>query len=96
MTNTETTKRNRNQNLVSRLMVEHVRVPGFPQIVVTREFLYGFLRGCGWNPCERGFGSIDYMAFGRAAVAEELTSDAARDHLLAQVRDGYAREAVAA
>lgn len=86
----------KNLGIASRLMAEHVRVPGFPQIVVTREFLYSFLRGCGWNPRKRGFGSIDYMTFGRAAVAEELTNDATRDHLLAQVRDGYLREALAA
>ena len=71
-------------------------MPGFPSLVVTREFLYFFLRGCGWCPRERGFGSMEYLTFGRPAVVEPLTDEAERDRLLAHVRHDYLREMKAA
>jgi hypothetical protein len=79
---------------VEHIMSEHVRMPGFPAIIVTRDFLYGFLIGCGWPRCERGFGSMDYMVFGREAVTEPLHDESERDYLLAQVRSGYLRRDV--
>ena len=85
-------KRTRKPNLISLMMAEHVEMPGFPQIIVTRDFVYQFLRGCGWNPSERGFGSVDFLTFRRAAVAEALTDEKVRDRLLAKVRKSYLRE----
>lgn len=77
-------------------MFERVLMPGFSSIVVTREFLYFFLRGCGWNPCERGFTSLDYWTFARPAVDESLTDEKVRDRLLRKVRKTYLREPKAA
>lgn len=96
MTQTATQKRTRrseggNREIATQLIGEAVEMLGFPQIIVTRDFVYQFLRGCGWCPCERGFGSIDYMAFGRKAVAGPPTDDATRDRLMTQVRNGYVR-----
>lgn len=81
----------RRANILDELMAEHVQFPGFPQIITTRGFVYQFLKGCGWKPCERGFGSLDYMAFGRKAVDAPLYPDELRDSLLTQVRDSYLR-----
>lgn len=90
-----TSKRQPKISIMDKLMAEHVEMPGFPQIVVTRDFVYQFLRGCGWYPCERGFGSLDYMTFGRKAVDAPLTDEGKRDQLMADVRDSYLRESEA-
>jgi len=86
----------RKLNIVDLMMAEHVEMVGFPQIIVTRDFMYQWLRGCGWNPCERGFGSLDYICFGRKAVNFALTPESERDRWLGQVRDGYLRGELAA
>ncbi len=64
---------------------------GFPQIIVTREFLYKFLAECGWSKSERGYGSIDFSVFGRSPVDAPLTDEARRDELLTQVSYAYRR-----
>lgn len=72
----------RKPTLIDDYFSEHVHMPGFPQIVVTRGFLYAFLRDAGYDPKERGFGSIDYM-IGAARVSQEpLTNEVGRDRLL--------------
>jgi hypothetical protein len=56
------------------LMDEHIYLPGCPQIVVTRGWAYSWLRDkLGWNPSERGFGSLDYVIFRPDATNEPLT-----------------------
>lgn len=60
--------------LLRRVLDEHVRMPGYPQLVVTRFYLYGFLTAtCGFDRHDRGFVSADYLAFGRPAVTEPLS-----------------------
>jgi hypothetical protein len=70
---------------LSPIMNEAVCVPGFPQLIVTREFLYGWLAGLGWSKGERGFGSLDYLAFGREASLKPLAPDAERDAALSEL-----------
>lgn len=77
--------------IFDRIMAEHVEMPGFPQIIVTRHFIYQWLKSLGWNPSERGFSSLDYTTFGRASVQDELTDEATRDHYLIPLKDVYAR-----
>lgn len=77
-------------------MAEHVEMCGFPQIIVTRGFMYQWLKGCGWNPSERGYGSLDYICFAKKAVDVPLTDEATRDSLLASVRQDYLRGELAA
>lgn len=83
-------------SIMDRLMSEAVRMPGFPQLIVTRHFLYHWLTGCGWSPSERGFASVDYYTFAAKKVDAPLTDETERDYWLNQVRDDYLREAVAA
>ena len=82
---------NRKPKIMDLMMAEHVEMVGFPQIIVTRDFMYQWLRACGWNPSERGFASLDYTVFARKVVDLPLTLDAERDRWLGQVRDGYLR-----
>lgn len=56
--------------LATRLMAEHIRLPGCPQVVCTRAFAMRWLLDAGHDPRERGFGSIDYMVFSSPAVDE--------------------------
>jgi len=52
-------------------MAEPMVLPGAPQIVVTRGWAYQFFtKTLGYNPSERGFGSVDYMVFGRSIATE--------------------------
>lgn len=53
---------------------EHVALPGCPQIIVTRGWLYPWLRDhFGYDEKARGFASLDYIVFGRKEVREPLT-----------------------
>lgn len=68
------TKRAYQPTVVDVLMAEHIQLPGCPQIIVTRGWAYTFLRDeLGYSPKARGFGSIDYMVFGREETNEPLT-----------------------
>ena len=53
----------RRRNLFQELMDEHIRLPGVPQLVVTRGYAYQWLLMCGYDPAVKGFGSIDYAVF---------------------------------
>jgi hypothetical protein len=72
--------------LLDTMMSEHVEMPGFPQVIVQRGWLYQFLKGCGWSESERGFASLDYTVFARKAVDLPLTEPAQRDYWLNKVR----------
>lgn len=88
----------RKQSLLDKLMAESVEMPGFPQIIVTRGWLYQFMRSYGWPESERGFGSLDYTVFSRNAVAHETTEPELRDKWLAEcgiIEDCFDRRAEA-
>lgn len=70
---------------------EHVRMNGFPGIVVTRLFLYQFLLKQGWDPKPTGrLDSLDWWVWGaHKAVDAELTDEKTRDRLLRKVRHMY-------
>jgi len=56
------------------LFDEHVRLPGCPDLIVTRGWAYLWLRdACGHDPLARGFASLDYLVFGRRAVDVPLS-----------------------
>jgi hypothetical protein len=78
-------------SLLTRIMAEHVEMPGFPQLIVTRGFIYQWLKSLGWDESERGFSSLDYTVFGRASVQAELTDEETRDHYLIPLQDVYER-----
>lgn len=65
------------QNIVDRVMAEAIRLPGAPQLIVTRGWAYQWLKSLGYNTDPRaGFASVDYMVFGGRnfrPVAEPLT-----------------------
>lgn len=79
------------RNLVQEMMNETVEMPGFPQILVNRGWLYQFLKGCGWNESERGYASLDYTVFNRNAVNSSITLEEVRDQLLAPIIDAWQR-----
>lgn len=82
-------------NLVSKIMVEVIKFPGFPEILVTRHFAYHWLKTCGWDAAERGFGSLDYIVFSKPAIDTPATPDDERDHYLSQVHHDYLRGVMA-
>lgn len=86
-------------SILDRIMDEHICLPGFPQIIVTRGWLYQFLKSRGWCPCERGFTSLDYAVFGPRRCEAEATDEATRDYWIARVEAKdplWTREKVAA
>lgn len=67
---------------IDRIMAQHIRLPGCPQIVVTRGFAYNWLKDTGMNPSRRGFGSIDYLVHAPTALDAPLTDlDSVADFL---------------
>ena len=64
------------------VMNEHIPMPGFPQIIVTRGFAHQWLRAHGWDESEHGYGSLDYSIFQTRATSEPLTDPAERDRYL--------------
>jgi hypothetical protein len=79
------------QKLADKMMAEHVSMPGFPQLIVTRHFCYHWLKERGWSQAERGFGSLDYTVFARDAVLLPLTPVDERDFWLNKVASDYQR-----
>lgn len=53
----------RRERLIDQVMAEPIRLPGAPDLVVTRDFAYSFLPKLGY-PSVGGYGSVDYMVFG--------------------------------
>jgi hypothetical protein len=60
------------RSILEAVMNEHIRLAGCPQLIVTREWACAWLVKMGYPP-HGGFGSADYMAFGRPEIKEELT-----------------------
>lgn len=52
------------QTAMDELMAEPIRLPGAPQVIVTRDWAWHWLKKCGF-PKHGGYNSIDYMVFGR-------------------------------
>lgn len=73
------------------LMDEHIRMVGVPGIIVTRDWMYQWLKERGWNPSERGFASLDYVTFRQKPLDEPLTDPEHRDFLLNQIAAEYQR-----
>lgn len=69
------------------LMAEPMRLPGAPQVIVTRDWAYAWLKKLGY-PLRGGYGSVDYMVFGRDVASSkrmevlELT-DLTQPHIVA-------------
>lgn len=63
----------KNTSAVQRLMDEPIGMPGFYGLTVTREFAFNFLKACGHDVNERGFGSLDYLVFAAPLSNEPLT-----------------------
>ena len=63
------------QTLLSQIMSEHIGMPGFPQIIVTRGYAYKYLKSLGWNESECGFGSLDYTVFSQTSTEAPLSED---------------------
>jgi hypothetical protein len=74
----------RGSRFLNEFMSEHIHVPGVPQLVVTRGFLYRYLRGLGWSDSERGIGSLDWTVLAARKTDEPLTDPEIRDEFLAE------------
>ena len=62
----------RKNRLMDELMAEPIRLPGAPQIIVTRGWAYVWLGKLGY-PLQGGYGSVDYMVFGRDVATKNRT-----------------------
>lgn len=71
-------------NINTVVMAEPIRLVGFPSLIVTRAFAYGFLQTVGYDKRERGFGSLDYAVFGKPPVDLPLIDEATRDFFCAE------------
>jgi hypothetical protein len=76
-------------NIMDTVMNEHIRLPGCPQIIVTRAFAWDWLQKVGYSPEDKGFGGLDYAVFHQLTPCEEPLTDIASvaDFLDAVVRD---------
>lgn len=79
-------------SLLSLIMSEHIPMPGFPQLIVTRHFCYQWLLSLGWSDSERGYGSLDYTTFAPTTTLSPLTPDTERDYWLGQVAEDFRRD----
>ena len=74
------------------VMAEHILMPGWlGGFIVTRDFAYQWLKAQGWNPSDRGYGSLDHTVFIKPAVDDELTPIDERDRICSQIAGAYAR-----
>lgn len=79
------------RNFIAEYFNEHIRMPGFPAVIVTRGYLYEFLRDAGYNPKERGIGSVDYMVGAARQTDAALTDETERDNLLRVMKEAVRR-----
>ncbi len=80
----------RRQNALDEIMSEPIKMPGFPQIIVTRGWLWKWLIGMGCNPRERGYGSVEWAVMDKPPVDAALTPETERDYFLLPLADEYA------
>jgi hypothetical protein len=73
------------KRFMNELMAEPIAMPGAPDLIVTRGQAYDFLKAEGY-PLVGGFGSVDYMVFGRKPSDRVLSSDEERARYFAAMR----------
>ena len=83
-------------SLVSRLMSEHIPMPGCPQLIVTRGDAWQLLTDLGYDQVPRSgqgqrFDTVDYMVMNRQAVDMPLSDADVRDAIFAAWRQGEKR-----
>jgi len=66
------TPKKRRVSFMDELMAESIRLPGAPQVIVTRGWAYVWLKKLGY-PLQGGFASVEYMTFRRPAEQLALT-----------------------
>ena len=77
-----TTKR---RNILDEIMDEPIRMPGVPQLIVTRGYAYQELKRLGYSERDKGFGGIDYMTMHQKPSDEPLADVETRDCIMAAV-----------
>lgn len=77
------------RNIMDEIMAEPMRLPGCPQLVVTRDFAYQWLKSMGYDPSGKGFGSLDWLVFLKAPVDEALTDIETRDTICKKLEPFY-------
>lgn len=82
------------ESTCSSVMAEHIPMPWIPELTVTREYAYEWLRGCGWDPEENGIGSMDFEVFGPNQTELPLTDLETAARSLSAVRHLYKRSQV--
>lgn len=76
------------RNAIDEIMAEAIRLPGAPNIIVTRGWAYQWLKKMGYNTDPKaGFASIDYMVFGgsRMTPVNEPLTDMTQPHIVALI-----------
>lgn len=84
----------RRPTVIDQIMAEPMRLPGCPDLIVTRGFAYTFfVERCGYDPHASGFASVNYLVFGRdvatggAVGGASLGGDRARQPMNAKIVD---------
>ena len=85
----------RKQTILDRVMAEHIRMPGMPQLIVTRGFAWEHFSALGWIADKRGRESLDRMVFTARETDEALTDETVRDSWLDSLRDHMAYKVAA-
>lgn len=72
------------RNIVDEIMNEPIRLPGAPQVIVTRGWAYQWLKKLGYPTDPRvGWGSVDSMVFGGRNMrpVDEPLTDLSQPHI---------------
>jgi hypothetical protein len=75
----------RKPSIINEIMNEPIRLPGAPQVIVTRGWAYSWLKRLGYNTDPKaGFASVDYMVFGgtRMRPVDEPLTDLTQPHIV--------------
>ena len=77
------------QTFWDELFSEHIHMPGFPQLIVTRARARRWFKEIGWNLDQRTpeGQSVDRMVFLPAALDEPLTDEETCEYWLAQMAE---------
>lgn len=81
------------QTMIGALMAEPMRLPGCPQIIVTRGWAYEWLIKLGY-PELGGFGSVDFMVFGRNLDSRRKNLDPLTEDDLTDLDDPRVRRTI--
>ena len=82
----------RRRNFIDELMAEHIAMPGFPQLIVTRDEAWRVLTDMGCDQVPRAgqgmrFDTVDYMVMSKRALDEPLSDAELRDRVFAAMRE---------